>query len=293
MQRININQGWTFEDLTNGTGAIVDLPHDATIGTEREKEGRTYFLNAGFKGIRCIYSKQLFIPEEYQDKALYLEFEGVYRDFIVYVNGKEVLNESFGFIPYEVRIEDFVLWGQDNEIRVEINTPEESHSRWYAGSGIYQDVYLHVAEKCHIALNGVRITTLSHAPARIAVDVDIENGEGICTCVEILDGQQIVAAAEGTHTEIDIPDAHLWDADHPNLYQARIELRSGCKIWDIRTETFGIRTLRLLFMRKELVLFATYLITILPELVWGKLWICSLQKVSPLRAGISNGPEPR
>lgn len=243
MQRININQGWAFEDLTNGTSSTVDLPHDAAIGTERGKEGRTYFLNAGFKGIKCVYTKRLFIPEEYRDKALYLEFEGIYRDFIVYVNGKEVLNESFGYIPYEIRIEDFVIWGQDNEIRVEINTPEENHNRWYAGSGIYQDVYLHMAEKRHIAFNGVRITTLSHAPARISVDVDVKNGEGTQISVEILDEQQVIAAAEGTHSEIEIPNARLWDAEHPNLYQARVELRSGGKIWDTRIVTFGIRTL--------------------------------------------------
>lgn len=241
MQRININQGWDFKDLTNGTSAVVDLPHDAAIGTERSKEGRTYFLNAGFKGICCVYSKQLFVPEEYRDKTLYLEFESVYRDYIVYVNGKEVLNESYGFIPYEVRIEDFVVWGQDNEIRVEVNTPEENHNRWYAGSGIYQDVYLHVAEKRHIAFNGVRITTLSHTPAKIAVDVDVENGGEAHACVDILDGQQVIASAEGNHVEIDIPNARLWDAEHPNLYQARIELRTGNKIWDTRVEPFGTR----------------------------------------------------
>ena len=243
MQKININRNWAFQDLTNSICKTVDLPHDAAIGTPRGKDGRTYFLNAGFKGIRCVYTKKLFIPQEYQGKALYLEFEGIYRDFIVYINGQEVLNKSFGYIPYEVRIDGYAAYGEDNEIRVEVNTPEENHNRWYAGSGIYQDVSLYVAEKQHIAFNGLRITTLSHEPARIAVDVDVENGVNTQTVIHILDGQQETASAEGTHAEIDIPGARLWDAEHPNLYQAYVELRTGGELLDTRTESFGIRTL--------------------------------------------------
>lgn len=243
MQTIKINNGWTFQDITNNAlEKTVDLPHDATIGTEREKEGLTYFLNVGFKGIKCVYTKKLFIPKDVKGKALYIEFEGIYRDFIISINGKEMLNESFGYIPYEIRIDNVVNYGKENEIKVEINTPEQYHNRWYAASGIYQDVYLHVAEKSHIALHGVKVTTLSHSPAKISVDTKIE-GKGDVK-VEILDGKNIVATASGQVVEIMIPDAKLWDAEHPNLYTARVTLFDNDRAIDSTEQIFGIRTLK-------------------------------------------------
>lgn len=241
MQTIKLNNGWQFQDLTNDTSAIVNLPHDATIGTEREKEGRTYFLNVGFKGIRCSYTKALYIPEEHRGKALYLEFEGIYRDFIVTVNGHKILDESFGYIPYEARIDEFVNYGADNELKIEINTPEQFHNRWYAGSGIYQDVFLHVAEPDHIAFHGVKITTLSHDPAKIRVETEVV-GTGTVQ-IDILDGNDVIAAASGTCTEIEIPDAKLWDAENPNLYTARVTLHKDGTICDVSNHAFGIRTL--------------------------------------------------
>ncbi len=242
MKSIKLNNGWRFNDFTFGRSAVVNLPHDATIGTEREKDGHPYFLNVGFKGVHCTYEKTIFIPKEYENKALYLEFEGVYRDFVVTVNGKEVLNESFGYIPYEVRIDEFVKFDSDNEIKVEVNTPEKHHNRWYAGSGIYQDVYLHVAEKEHIALHGVRVTTLSHSPAKIQVESEIIGSGDVK--IEILDGENIVATANGDNIELDVPNAKLWSAETPYLYTARITLSKNNNVIDTTEQVFGIRTLK-------------------------------------------------
>ena len=267
MKTINLNHGWQFEDLTNKTTAVVDLPHDATIGTKRTTDDHTYFLNVGFHGSHCIYQKTLFIPEEYRAMALYLEFEGIYRDFTVTLNGHELLNESFGYIPYAVRIEDFVLYGKDNVLKVEIDTPFDNHNRWYAGTGIYQDVYLHVAPKEHIRLHGVRVTTISHEQPRVLVETAVAIGSTILPGadsstetgrlaaaatakdtdtqihIEILDGDKVVATADGTRAELEIPDAKLWDAAHPYLYTARVTLTKDGHPLDTAMQTFGIRTL--------------------------------------------------
>ncbi len=253
--------------MTNKTTAVVDLPHDATIGTKRTTDDHTYFLNVGFHGSHCIYQKTLFIPEEYRAMALYLEFEGIYRDFTVTLNGHELLNESFGYIPYAVRIEDFVLYGKDNVLKVEIDTPFDNHNRWYAGTGIYQDVYLHVAPKEHIRLHGVRVTTISHEQPRVLVETAVAIGSTILPGadsstetgrlaaaatakdtdtqihIEILDGDKVVATADGTRAELEIPDARLWDAAHPYLYTARVTLTKDGQPLDTAMQTFGIRTL--------------------------------------------------
>lgn len=242
MKKMNLNQGWHYEDLTFGTTAEVNLPHDGTIGTQREKEGHSYFLWVGFKGLHCVYTKRLLIPAEYAGKVLYLHFGGVYRNFKVSVNGTEVLRESFGFIPCCVRIDGAVTCGAENELRVELEVPEHDHNRWYCGTGIYQDVALYAAEPEHISPYGVRVTTLSHDPARIRVEAKTE-GEGELL-TEILDGDTVIASASGADVTLELPSARLWSAEDPYLYTARVTLRKDGVVRDVAEERFGIRTLR-------------------------------------------------
>lgn len=242
MEKLLLNNHWHYEDLTDGVSCEVTLPHDGTIGTEREKEGHSYFLWVGFKGRHCVYTKQLFVPENWRGKALYLQFEGIYRNFKVTVNGTQVLAEDFGFIPYEARIDSAVTYGAENEIRVEIDVPEHDHNRWYCGTGIYQDVYLYVAEPDHIALDGVRVTTLSHDPAVIRVETAVVGSGNVH--IDILDGETTVASADGADVELAVPYARLWSADAPNLYTVRITLTRDGQTVDTHEQLFGIRTLQ-------------------------------------------------
>jgi beta-galactosidase len=249
MKDIIINKGWDFYDLTNKTSCKVNLPHDATIGTYRDQGDadnpvmNTYFLNVGFKGIKCIYRKKIYIPKYYASKALYLEFNGIYRDFTVELNGMKILEESYGYIPYDVRIEDKVRFGEENEIKVTINTPEKGHNRWYAGSGIYQDVILHIAEKTHIKLHGVKITTESLDPKTIKVETALENGKGAKVFVKIKDEKKVLAFSQGETCQIAIPNAELWSVEHPKLYTAEIIVKKDKETYDSLSQEFGLRTL--------------------------------------------------
>lgn len=243
MEKKRLNQNWLFQDLTNRYECTVNLPHDATIGTERTQDGHTYFLNAGFRGVHCLYTKKIWIPEEYRGKALYLEFEGIYRDFTVSINGKSILEENYGYIPYEVQIDDCVICGGENVLQVAINTPEEGHNRWYAASGIYQDVFLYVGDPIHIPLHGVKVTTKSHNPAVISVEVALKGTERADVDVEIRDGVHTVAHAQGQTVQFEIPHAKLWTAETPNLYTAVVTVKKDGRVCDQAEQSFGIRTL--------------------------------------------------
>lgn len=241
MTKIAFDRNWIFTDLQTGRETELDLPHDATIGTDRDPSIRNYFLSAGYKGGKYRYEKRFAAPKAWQEKAVWLHFDGVYRNARVFVNGTEAAFREYGYVPFDVRLDALLRFEEENLVRVEIDTPVLAHSRWYAGSGIYRPVTLCVAEKTHIAPNGIGITTLSVSPAAIRVTVETEGGEAEVR-VSIFDGEERIAQAEAG-ADIAIPDAKLWSAETPYLYRAEVELVRGGRVLDTAAETFGIRTI--------------------------------------------------
>ncbi len=277
MKKIDFNHDWIFTQEGTRRRETVTLPHDAIINTDRNPGMRNYFLLAGFEGGKYIYTKTFHAPEEYRHKTLILEFEAVYCMSRVYINGEPVCEKPYGFTPFWVSLNPYLRFGGDNEIRVEANVPKEGHGRWYTGGGIYRPVHLCIGEENHIALSGVKVTTLGIHPARIQVDVEIQ-GAGLVSVDIRKDGKTVAsgsrevkpeegeAADSGREAEdsgraaksikreagagnasvslqLEVPDAKLWSAETPELYQAAVTLARGEKVYDEVTESFGIRTI--------------------------------------------------
>ncbi len=237
MQRISFHENWTFIRVATGEQTAVDLPHDATIAEPRDPAIRIGYLCAFYHGGRYEYVKRFSVPMEWKQKAVYLEFEGIYRNSEICVNGAKIDSLVNGYIPVLVRIDGYLHAGE-NEVKVIIDTPYTDHSRWYAGSGIYRDVFLYVCEQGGFAPRDLRVKTLSHDPAVIEADCPIEGVR-----YTVLDGEREVARGEGRHAHICVPDAKLWSADAPNLYTLRAELYEDGVKRDEAQVRFGIRTL--------------------------------------------------
>ncbi len=244
MEHINFNSAWQFHDLQTGKTQILDLPHDATIGTQRNPNLRNYFLTAGYQGGQYEYKKKFFVPQDYSNKTIWLHFDGVYQNAHILLNGKELHLQEYGYVPFDVRL-DGLRFGCENEVCVFVDVPVEAHTRWYAGSGIYRPVTLCVAEKTHIPQYGVKITTISHSPAVICVSTTVEDGLAISpeVQVEIFDGEKKIAVGRGTKCEIEIPNAKLWTAETPHLYRAVVSLLHEGRTVESTEEQFGVRTL--------------------------------------------------
>lgn len=243
MQKINFNEGWEFTRKATGETRPITLPHDATISENRDPGIRIGYLCAFYHGGQYEYVKKFMLPQEWIDKAVYIEFEGIYRNSEVYVNGIKVSSLVNGYTIICERIDKY-LKNDENEIRVTIDTPYTDHSRWYAGSGIYRDVFLYVGEKeTHILSHGVKITTLSYSPAKIRVVTDIE-GKGEVRFAVLDNGEQ-VACGGGVDAEIMIPEAKQWSAETPYLYTLNVELydMNGIKT-DETSVRFGVRVLK-------------------------------------------------
>lgn len=222
-------QGWRFYRYGSSDSVkTVDLPHDAMITEPRGKclNG----ANSGyFPGGHYVYEKDFEITSEQLGKYVALVFEGVYRCATVSVNGEKLAYHAYGYTEFTVDISKTVKAGM-NRVTVDVDNSLEPNSRWYSGSGIYRPVHLVIKPKEHIS--NVRIRTESISPTQISVSADCPEG----TRVEVFDGETLVA--EGAPGKISIPDAKLWDDEHPNLY--RVVLSSG----DDREEVLtGIRQL--------------------------------------------------
>lgn len=250
---------WNIPDIARE----VTLPHDAMI----EKPAHEESLNGGNTGYRdgdvYNYVKLFQAPEEYKDKTVMLKFEGVYMNAFVYVNGQLAGKNPFGYTTFYVPLNNFLRFGQENEIRVQVRNGAMTNSRWYSGGGIYRDVYLLVSDLVHIVPEGVQVKTESadEEYAVLHVDTELENcfhtpAELVLETV-IQDAAGNTAAQDRTLVTVFAQDKRkmsqrmtvvrpeMWSAESPALYTCVTCLIQDGTVIDKSKEKFGIRTLSL------------------------------------------------
>ena len=233
----SFNSGWQF--AKEGTAATqVLLPHDAMIHERRTPNSPGGSAHGYFPGGRYIYEKAFTAPAEWAEKTVLIEFEGVYKDCEVSVNGEIVAKQCYGYVPFQICLDGLLNYGGTNQITMAVDNADLPNSRWYTGTGIYRPVNLVVGSKTHIDWQGVRISTVSYSPAIVQVDTRANGGE---ISVEILDDGKVVAAGKGPSLEMEISNARLWSDASPHLYTCHVILAENGETVDEVTELFGIR----------------------------------------------------
>ena len=224
MKKSCFHQNWTCN------GVAVTLPHDAMIHQARIPGHASGSAQAYFPGGCYVYEKTFQRPDQ---QHVVFQFESVYKNAKVFLNGKKAGGCNYGYLPFFVCADPYLVDGE-NTIRVECDNLSQPDSRWYAGAGIYRPVWMWVGPEKSIEPEQIKVHTLSVSPATIHVSTDCDNA-----MIEILDGEMVVATAQGAEADIVIPDAKLWDAETPNLYTCRVTAGA-----DAATVTFGIRTIQ-------------------------------------------------
>lgn len=268
----NFNENWKFylgdasgadgEQFDDSAWKNVDLPHDYSIDQEYTTAGEA---ESGYKlgGIGW-YRKNFKVDESLKGKSVRIDFDGVYMDSTVWINGHRLGNHPYGYSPFSYDITEYLKFGELNTIAVKVNHQTPS-SRWYSGSGIGRDVDLVVTDPVHVERDGVVVTTPELAADKTNVKTHLKTvliNKGVeAASVTVAQtvfprggtlDQQIahvesvvttIAAGKSATVEQDALAANptLWTVDAPTLYTVRTEIKQNGKIVDTYDVDFGYR----------------------------------------------------
>ena len=261
----NINQDWKFS-LGDRSGAEmpryddstwdpVGLPHSFSIPYFRSKD---FYVGYGW------YRKTLDVPREWHSKSIFLEFDGVFQEAEIFLNGAKTAAHVGGYTGFSVDITNAVRPGT-NILSVRVNNLWNPRVAPRAGEhvfsgGIYRNVRLVATDRLHVAWYGTSVTTpkVSAESATVRVKTEVVNDSSeikACTVrTDILDSagericgiesaMEVAANAVATFDQISQPIAHpkLWHPDHPNLYSVRTTVLDSGKPVDSFTSPLGFR----------------------------------------------------
>ncbi len=180
MLKQKFNDSWEMAEATGFFGLRfaewrpVTLPHDISITKPRDAKHPTG-SGGGYAWSGAVtYRKQFQAPEAWQGQSVQLEFEGVYMNTEISVNGQLVRLQPYGYTSFLVDLTPHLHLGTENEVAVVANTSAQPNSRWYSGAGIYRHVWLRVGGPVHIVPCGLFVTTPVVDPAQSQIMIATE-----------------------------------------------------------------------------------------------------------------------
>jgi len=264
-------------DLNDSQWRQVNVPHDfqieqpwvAPAADEKADNNdpaaniKSRLSSRGFKEMgKGWYRLHLTPADSLRNKRLLLDFGGIMYVGDVYVNGKRVGGTDYGYVGFQIDVTNELKIGQENVIAVCADTREPGNSRWYTGGGLFRDVKLVMTNRdLYFERHPLQITTRDNRFVSIAAEVNVRGRDKkmpIALSIQDPQGKTVyegrVEMRRSTPTriveqqlvEVEIPDAQLWDTEHPNLYTLKATLynEKGAAV-DTYQERFGIRTIEI------------------------------------------------
>ena len=269
-ERISFNQEWRFAltekqanasapDTDDSNWRVLNLPHDWSIEADFSLDNPATPGGGALPGGMGWYRKHFKLPESDKGKVIYIDFDGVYRNSRVWLNGHLLGFRPNGYVSFRYDLTPYLNYGkEENVLVVQADNSDQPNSRWYSGSGIYRNVWLVKTGQVHVDNWGTNITTpvmnadkstveiettLKNEASDVTVEVStlIQDKEGK-TLYRISSPAEIAAGGKKivTHT-IEMFYPELWSVRNPYLYTAITEVRVGNKLTDRYRTTFGIR----------------------------------------------------
>lgn len=241
-------------DYDDSAWRKLDLPHDYQFELPWDEHGDK---GRGFKAMaEGWYRKSFKVPASLKGKRITLDFEGVMYISDVYVNGKKVASNEYGYTGFEADVTKYLNYDGDNVVAVYSSTCKTNASRWYTGGGIYRNVWLKAMNNTRIARHGLYVTTDGDM---VNVQVQVENWQKhnieIKASVKDMQGNVLATTEKGmpdhtiqNNTEVALPSMKvtspkLWDIDSPHLYNVEAALVEDGDTIDLATDRFGFRTI--------------------------------------------------
>ena len=253
-ERSSFDQGWRFlladsaqmatAEYNDTWWRLLDVPHDWA------REGDFFVGHPSGAGGGALpggigWYRKTFTLSDYDSARdrYFLEFDGVYMNSTVYVNGQKVGFRPYGYSSFEYDITPYLRQGE-NVVAVRVDNSDQPNSRWYSGCGIYRHVWLTKTAPMHVAHWGV------HADARVVkgrgrLDITVTlEGQGTVANTLIAPDGRVVGRSKGLRSAITVSNPKLWSCETPYIYTLRTEVSSGGRVVDTYETTTGFRSFR-------------------------------------------------
>jgi beta-galactosidase len=250
-------QATTFDDAS---WTAVDVPHDWSISLPFNQNSAAGPGGGYLDGGVGWYRKSFSLPDSSAGQKVLVQFDGVYMDSTVWLNGTQVCARPYGYSSFECDFTSSAKFGGSNMLAVKVNNQLPS-SRWYSGSGIYRHVWLKTVNAVRVAYTGTRVTTpqISSSSASVNISVTVQNGaasdQSVTLASSVRDpsgmevgrvSSQAVTIAAGKNAEVTetvtITNPKLWSILSPVLYSVVTTVSVKDAVVDTYTTPFGIRS---------------------------------------------------
>ena len=263
--KTRIDEGWKILIGSNPSGAQNTAYNDASWTTTNVPYDMADVLVGTGKGTdpgqKGWFRKHFTVPTGTSGKQVVVQFDGVYHDAVVYINGTQVASQEYGYVSFKADITKYLNLTGDNVLAVWVDNLTVQTSRWYSGSGIFRHVWLITTDPVHLTNWGTAITTAgaTAASSTVKINTDVTNetsssaSRTLVTVICDSTGKRldsvstpITVAANTTTTfsqSIAMTGCNLWSPSNPYVYNAYTEILNGTTLADDYVTPFGIRNI--------------------------------------------------
>ncbi len=246
-----------FDD-SSWTG--LSVPHDWSISLPFNQNSLAGSGGGYLDGGIGWYRKSFELPASSAGQRLFVQFDGVYMDSTVWLNGTKICARPYGYSSFECELTPNAKLGASNTLAVRVNNTLPS-SRWYSGSGIYRHVWLKTVNPVRVAYTGTRVTTpqVSAASASVSISISIQNAATtdqtvtVASSLRDADGIEVAQATgpakvvpAGKSADVaqmaTVSNPRLWSTTSPALYSVVTTVSVDNAVVDRYTTPFGIRS---------------------------------------------------
>ena len=270
-ERLSFNDDWRFSlgddslaaqlDYADSGWRVLNLPHDWAIEGDFSKDNPSGTGGGALPGGIGWYRK-IFTPDNAdKGKHFRIEFDGVYMNSEVFINGTLLGKRPYGYISFSYDLTPYLKWGEKNVIAVRVDNAEQPNSRWYSGCGIYRNVWLVKTGDIRVAQWGTQVTTtdVEAQMASLKVVTTVENvGKdtnaevSVRSVLQDADGNEVAQAESSLNAiagktvdvsqNLKIESPRLWSVEQPYMYSLVTEIMKDGKCIDHYVTPVGIRT---------------------------------------------------
>lgn len=240
----------------------LDLPHDWSIEGPYDASHPSGAPGGYLPCGTGWYRKSFKLPAHAAGRKVFIEFDGVYMNGEVWINGHCLGKRPYGYLGFEYDLSPYLEATGENVLAVRVDNSLQPSSRWYSGSGIYRHVWLTLTDKLRVAHWGTQVSTpkLTATQAEVSIQTTLRNDHDTAKQVTL---RQTILAANGTEVAVvtgtievpagadrvvpqtlEISNPARWSPDSPNLYTIRTELLDGAMLADSYETPLGLREVR-------------------------------------------------